>query len=347
MIKALYIGGPTAIIEAGGFRFITDPTLDPAGTIFSYAGGTIKLEKLQGPSSMDIGKIDYVLLSHDQHADNLDTAGRDLLSEVTQTFTTRIGSQRLGGKSIGLDPWENQVLPARDGNIITITATPARHGPAGIEKMAGDVIGFILTVKGESNQEIYITGDTVFYEGVAEVSKRFRPEYIFLFAGAARTRGPFNLTMGTNDAIDTAFAGKQLLYQLYNYRKPLTSISRLLKAMPYGADFAKPRRTTESRCRQRSPLVIALPNIFVASKYFFCLIFFTADSASSPAMRRRAIFTSARSGWVRIKCSYTDAVRSCAYSNAFVDRPSCSRIRTNISGIANVSAFKDNLNTSS
>jgi len=51
-----------------------------------------------------------------------------------------------------------------------------------------------------------MTGDTVFYEGVAEVSKRFRPEYIFLFAGAARTRGPFNLTMGTNDAIDTAFA---------------------------------------------------------------------------------------------------------------------------------------------
>ncbi|HEY2350648.1 MAG TPA: hypothetical protein VGH64_16630 [Puia sp.] len=30
--------------------------------------------------------------------------------------------------------------------------------------------------------------------------------YNLLFAGAARTRGPFNLTMGTNDAIDTAFA---------------------------------------------------------------------------------------------------------------------------------------------
>ena len=34
------------------------------------------------------------------------------------------------------------------------------------------------------------------------ISKRLK----FLFAGAARTRGPFNLTMGTNDAIDTAFA---------------------------------------------------------------------------------------------------------------------------------------------
>jgi L-ascorbate metabolism protein UlaG (beta-lactamase superfamily) len=92
-------------------------------------------------------------------------------------------------------------------NISTmITATPARHGPSGIEPIAGDVIGFVLSVKGHSNHEIYITGDTVFYEGVAAIAKKFKPEFIFLFAGAARTRGPFNLTMGTNDAIDTAFA---------------------------------------------------------------------------------------------------------------------------------------------
>ena len=68
------------------------------------------------------------------------------------------------------------------------------------------MIGFVLSIKGHSNHEIYITGDTVFYEGVAEIAKKFKPEFIFLFAGAARTRGPFNLTMGTNDAIDTAFA---------------------------------------------------------------------------------------------------------------------------------------------
>jgi hypothetical protein len=29
---------------------------------------------------------------------------------------------------------------------------------------------------------------------------------VLLFAGAARTRGPFNLTMDTNDAIETAHA---------------------------------------------------------------------------------------------------------------------------------------------
>ena len=42
------------------------------------------------------------------------------------------------------------------------------------------------------------------YDGVAEVARRFRPGVVLLFAGAARTRGPFNLTMNTNDAIETA-----------------------------------------------------------------------------------------------------------------------------------------------
>jgi L-ascorbate metabolism protein UlaG (beta-lactamase superfamily) len=205
-MKATYIGGPTAIIEMSGLRFITDPTFDPAGSHYSLAGGKVILEKILDPSMVNIGKIDFVLLSHDQHADNLDNAGRRLLAEATHTITTKAGSKRLGGTSIGLDPWETYSVNTPDGSVITISATPARHGPAGIEPISGDVIGFVLTLKGQQNLEIYITGDTVYYEGIAMVSKKFNPELIFLFAGAARTRGPFNLTMSTNDAIDTAFA---------------------------------------------------------------------------------------------------------------------------------------------
>ena len=52
-------------------------------------------------------------------------------------------------------------------------------------------------------------GDTVWYEGVAEVAKRFRPRLVILFAGAARPRGPFHITMDNNDALETAFAFPQ------------------------------------------------------------------------------------------------------------------------------------------
>lgn len=92
------------------------------------------------------------------------------------------------------------------GHTLEITATPARHGPAGIEPLSGDVIGFVLTSKDQPIRPIYVTGDTVWYHGLAEVAARFRPGIIVLLAGAAQTRGPFHLTMDTNDAIETAHA---------------------------------------------------------------------------------------------------------------------------------------------
>ncbi|SEP10691.1 L-ascorbate metabolism protein UlaG, beta-lactamase superfamily [Mucilaginibacter gossypiicola] len=197
-VNVTYLGGPTVILEIGGLRLMTDPTLDPAGEQFMI-NDKPAYHKTEGPATTEIGKIDVVLLSHDQHGDNLDNAGRELLKQVDKTLTTKIGAKRLGGNIIGLSPWES----IRLNDEVVITGTPARHGPAGSEKLTGDVTGFIVTVKG---LQIYFTGDTVFYDGVKEVAEKFKPQYVFIFAGAAKPRGPFNVTMGTNDAIDTAFA---------------------------------------------------------------------------------------------------------------------------------------------
>ena len=96
-------------------------------------------------------------------------------------------------------------ITGANGRQLHLTATPARHGPAGIEPLAGDVIGFLIGLD-EPGDAIYVTGDTVWYEGVAEVARRYRPRLVILFAGAAKTRGPFHLTMDNNDAIETAHA---------------------------------------------------------------------------------------------------------------------------------------------
>jgi L-ascorbate metabolism protein UlaG (beta-lactamase superfamily) len=196
------IGGPTALIEIDGFRLLTDPTFDVPGT---YQLAHVKLEKLSGPAlSVDsIGEIDAVLLSHDQHADNLDESGKHFLPKAKRVLTTVIGAKRLGGHAEGLEPWATTEL-TRGGRSLTITATPARHGPAGIEPLAGDVIGFVLAPK--DSRPIYISGDTVWYDGVADVAQRFKAGVVMPFAGAAQTRGPFHLTMDTNDTIETARA---------------------------------------------------------------------------------------------------------------------------------------------
>ena len=200
--KITLIGGPTALIEVGGIRLLTDPTFDAPG---EYRLPHVTLKKTSHPAltAEQIGRVDVVLLSHDQHADNFDHAGRAYAMQAPRLLTTIVGAKRLGGVAEGLAPGESRALTNPAGTL-TITATPARHGPAGIEPLAGDVIGFVLSLAG--GRPIYITGDTVWYDGVAEVARRFQAGLVLLFAGAAKTRGAFHLTMDTNDAIDTAHA---------------------------------------------------------------------------------------------------------------------------------------------
>jgi L-ascorbate metabolism protein UlaG (beta-lactamase superfamily) len=199
------IGGPTALIEIDGFRLLTDPTFDAPG---AYPLPHVKLEKLAGPalSAEQIGLVDAVLLSHDQHADNLDHSGKDFLAKAKRVLTTEAGAKRLGGHVEGLAPWATTELTGQDGRGLTVTATPARHGPAGIEPLSGDVIGFVIASNKAGSCPIYISGDTTWFDGVAEVAKRFSCGVVLPFAGAAQTRGPFHLTMDTNDTIETARA---------------------------------------------------------------------------------------------------------------------------------------------
>ncbi len=154
--KVTLIGGPTALIEIGGFRLLTDPTFDGPG---EYRLPHVTLKKVSSPAlaAQEVGPIDAVLLSHDQHSDNLDNSGRAFLNEAARVITTVAGAKRLGGRSEGLLPWETRLLTKPDGRTLQVTATPARHGPAGIEPLSGDVIGFVLTFEDQDIRPIYIT----------------------------------------------------------------------------------------------------------------------------------------------------------------------------------------------
>ena len=200
-----YVGGPTILLDFGGVRLLTDPTFDPAGG--EYKSGPVILRKLTGPalSPSALGSFDYVLLSHDHHFDNLDHAGRAFLDKTRTTFTTNVGAQRLGGNARGLAPFETTTLARAGGASLFVTAAPARHGPAGIEPISGDVVGFLIG-REQPGDAIYVTGDTVWYDGVAEVARRFSPKLVILFAGSAEPRGSFHMTMDSNDAIETAHA---------------------------------------------------------------------------------------------------------------------------------------------
>lgn len=199
-LQIAYIGGPTVLLDLNGIRFLTDPTFDPAGV--EYKSGPVTLRKLSGPAMEpgDLGTVDCVLLSHDHHFDNLDRAGRGFLSQARKVITTEEGAQRLGGNAIGLRDWQSTDLPTANG-ILQVFATPARHGPAGLNR--GAVTGFVILNPSSPDRAVYVSGDTVWYEGVAEVAKRFDVRLAILHLGAARVPevGPFHLTMTAEEAV--------------------------------------------------------------------------------------------------------------------------------------------------
>lgn len=212
-LRITYIGGPTALLEVGGWRLLTDPTFDPAGT--TYTTPVYTLRKTAGPALQPaaLGRIDAVLLSHDHHSDNLDHAGRALLASAGSVLTTPAGAERLGGRAVGLEPWQTVELPARDGAALRVTGTPARHGPAGGDR--GPVTGFALALAGAPGGVVYVSGDTVWYEGVAEVARRFPARVALLFMGAARVRevGAAHLTFTVEEGVAAAraFAGATIV----------------------------------------------------------------------------------------------------------------------------------------
>ena len=205
-LRVTYIGGPTALVELGGVRFLTDPTLDPGGT--DYPTPAYTLHKTQSPAVAPsaIGRIDAVLLSHDHHFDNLDHAGRASLAAARATYTTKAGAERLGGRAVGLAAWESADVAAPGGGRVRITATPARHGPLGGDR--GPVVGFVLESSTAGDPIVYFSGDTVWFAGVEEVGKRFDVDVAILNVGAAMVAaaGPHPLTFTASDAVALARA---------------------------------------------------------------------------------------------------------------------------------------------
>jgi L-ascorbate metabolism protein UlaG (beta-lactamase superfamily) len=200
MVKLTHVGGPTAILDYAGLRWLTDPSLSPPG---KYAGGLVKTT---GPAiePAALPAIDVVLLSHEHHSDNLDPAGREFLPRATQVLTTHQGAERLGGNVTGLDPWSSITIQSSDVGTLTVTAVPAQHGPDGTDHITGPVIGFVLA--GDGLDTVYVSGDNASLDVVRTIAQRVGSiDVAVLFAGAVQLQHRFGgayLTLSSDRAAE-------------------------------------------------------------------------------------------------------------------------------------------------
>ena len=186
----MVVGGPTTVLDLGGLRIVSDPTFDdpgPHGYLTKTAGPAVAEDQL--------GPVDLVLVSHDNHPDNLDDRGRALALAAPLVLTTRSGAGRLGSPAVALAPWTSHTVPRPDGGELIVTAVPAVHGPEDAERDADgfvncEVIGFVLS--GPDLPTVYVSGDNASIGTVAEIARRTPAiDAAVLHAGAARVPARF------------------------------------------------------------------------------------------------------------------------------------------------------------
>jgi L-ascorbate metabolism protein UlaG (beta-lactamase superfamily) len=90
---------------------------------------------------------------------------------------------------IGLREWETTEINTPLVPGLKITATPAQHRPGWIpEFLTGKVIGFIIEYDEQVDGCIYISGDTVYFNGIDEIGHRFKVDIAFFNVGCVQFR---------------------------------------------------------------------------------------------------------------------------------------------------------------
>ncbi|KAG7045217.1 Zn-dependent hydrolase [Colletotrichum scovillei] len=89
-----HITASSAILHIDGINFITDPVFSPAGKEWDMGPTVLKNTKGPALKLRDLPVIDFVLLSHEDHPDNLDELGRRHLDD-RRVLTAQDGARKL------------------------------------------------------------------------------------------------------------------------------------------------------------------------------------------------------------------------------------------------------------
>ncbi|KAI1373137.1 Metallo-hydrolase/oxidoreductase [Hypoxylon crocopeplum] len=184
-ITITYVGTATAILDIDGITFLTDPYFSPEGTAWDVGIATLTSHYEPAISLQQLPPIDAILLSHEDHPDNLDEISRNHLLDGRNVLTTVDGASKLSPRPgvQGLKPWEKTTLNL-GGKKFEVTATPCQHLPG------GECTGFIFTTKdfgttGGLPNAIYFSGDTVYLEELARIRENFHVSVAIFNLGAA------------------------------------------------------------------------------------------------------------------------------------------------------------------
>jgi L-ascorbate metabolism protein UlaG (beta-lactamase superfamily) len=190
-VRITLVRSATIVVELDGRRILVDPMLDDVGARPPIEGTRNQVANptvpLPFPAEKVVRDLDAVIVTH-RHRDHLDTRGEELLPRDIPVFCQPEDEAAL--RTLGLDV--RPVEDALEWDGLRVTRTPARHGTGRVAELLAPVSGFVL-------DDLYLAGDTVWFEGVEETIARFAPRVAVVNAGGAEFVEGGLIVMGADD----------------------------------------------------------------------------------------------------------------------------------------------------
>lgn len=191
-----FVGVATVVLRYAGFTILTDPSFLHAGDHI-HLGYGLTSKKLASPAIEieELPPLDLCILSH-YHGDHFDRVAAAKLRRDLPILTTGHAARRLRKEgftaTVALDTWQS-TLVRKGGAAVEITAMPARHGPPVVHRLLPETMGSMLEFSpapGRTSLRLYITGDTLVFDELAEIPRRYPEIDIALFhLGGTRVFG--------------------------------------------------------------------------------------------------------------------------------------------------------------
>ena len=125
-------GGPTALIEYGGLRLLTDPTFDAPGGDYPEVPVWPRPPRRRSHPPNSAASTWFCCRTTSTRTTSTTPAG-PCSPTYRVILTTPSGAGRLGGTARGLADWESTELDRPGGGTITVTGVPALHGPDDVD----------------------------------------------------------------------------------------------------------------------------------------------------------------------------------------------------------------------
>jgi L-ascorbate metabolism protein UlaG (beta-lactamase superfamily) len=237
-----FIGAATVLLQYDGFTILTDPSFLPRGKEAPLGYG-LRSRRLTNPAVQvkDLPPIDLVVLSH-YHGDHFDPAAQKKLDPLLPIVTTPHAAgilERSGfWGAYGLETWETLCFAKGDSRL-RVTALPANHRPGPLSRLFPPVMGSLLEFESPAGTRcltVYISGDTLVYDGLREIPQRV-PEIdvALLHLGGTRILGLL-LTMDGRQGVEVMRLLRPKLtvpihfHDYAVYRSPLTDFQYEVEA---------------------------------------------------------------------------------------------------------------------